>query len=97
MSKIPSKNKPEAASPAPAVAVATPADAPAADATAADAPAAPAEPASKYPKVARIVAVNNDMLHLHTNVWFTQDSKKVTLDDFIRAQLDAGKLAIAED
>ena len=83
-------------SPSTAAAPTTAADpaAPAATATAAD-QAAPAN--APYPKVARIVEVNNDMLHLHTNVWFTKDSKKVELDDFIRAQLDAGKLAIVED
>jgi hypothetical protein len=32
-----------------------------------------------------------------TNTVFTTDPKKVDLDGFVQAQLDAGKLVIAED
>lgn len=49
------------------------------------------------PKKVMVYAVYGDMLHLYTNVWFTKDPKKVEVDAFIQAQLDAGKLAISED
>lgn len=49
------------------------------------------------PKKVFVVAVNGDMLHLYTNVWFTKDPKKVEVDDFVQAQLDAGKLAISDE
>lgn len=52
-----------------------------------------------WPEKARIVSVNAPMLHLYTNVWFDQDSKKVPVagDDWLIAQLEAKKLAISED
>ena len=37
------------------------------------------------------------MVHLFTNVVFTQDPKKVEIDAFVQAQLDAGKLVIEAD
>lgn len=49
------------------------------------------------PKKVFVVAVNGDILHLYTNVWFTKDPKKVEVDDFVQAQLDAGKLAISDE
>jgi hypothetical protein len=39
-----------------------------------------------------VVAVNNDMLNLFTNVWYTKDPKKVIKDDFVTGQEAAGKL-----
>jgi hypothetical protein len=52
-----------------------------------------------WPEKARIVSVNAPMLHLYTNIWFDQDSKKVPVasDPWLIAQLEAGKLAISED
>ncbi len=53
---------------------------------------------SKWPERARLVTAQGRMLHLHTGHWFSQEpGKKVEIDDFIRAQLDAGKLLISED
>ncbi len=51
------------------------------------------------PKVVKewIRSVNAPMLHLYTNVWITADPKKIVIDDFVRAQLDAGKLIISEE
>lgn len=46
---------------------------------------------------AYVAAVHGDMLHLFTNVWFTKDPKKVEIDQFVQAQLDAGKLVIADE
>jgi len=34
------------------------------------------------------------LLHLFTNVWFTADPKKVEVDGFTQAQIDAGKLVV---
>ncbi len=34
------------------------------------------------------------LLHLFTNVWFTADPKKVEVDGFLQAQIDAGKLVV---
>jgi hypothetical protein len=34
------------------------------------------------------------LLHLFTNVWFTADPKKVEMDGFLQAQIDAGKLVV---
>lgn len=67
---------------------------------AAPATAVPADPsasaATAAPKKAFVVAVHGNMLHLFTNVWFTTDPKKVELDDFVRCQIDAGKLRVVE-
>ena len=61
--------------------------------------AKPKKGESKAAKAAKdnrewIVAVHGRMLHLHTNVWFDADPKRHELDDFVKAQLEAGKLAI---
>ena len=50
--------------------------------------------AEKGPEMAYVRAVNGNMLNLFTNVWLTQDPKKVPLDDFVRGQVEAGKLEI---
>lgn len=42
-------------------------------------------------------AVYGDMLNLYTNVWLTKDPKKVEVDPYIQAQLDAVKLEIVAD
>lgn len=55
---------------------------------------------AKQPSAAKKVLVrtpNGRMIHLFTNVEFTTDPKKVDLDSFVQAQLDAGKLVISED
>lgn len=39
-------------------------------------------------------SVNGPLLHLFTNTVFTGDPKKTTIDGFLQAQLDAGKLEI---
>lgn len=44
-----------------------------------------------------VVAAHGGMLHLHTNVWFTKEPKKVEVDDFLQAQLDAGKLVVVDE
>jgi hypothetical protein len=41
-------------------------------------------------------AVYGEMLHLYTNVRFTKDPKKVELDDFLNAQIEAGKLEVVQ-
>lgn len=46
------------------------------------------------PTTAYVVAVHGELLHLFTNVVFTKDPKKVTIDGFLQAQLDAGKLQV---
>lgn len=43
---------------------------------------------------AYVVAVHGELLHLFTNVVFTKDPKKVTIDGFLQAQIDAGKLQV---
>ena len=60
-----------------------------------DAPA-PADKVSadKAPETVYVKAVHGNMLNLFTNVWLTQDPKKVPLDDFVRGQVEAGKLEI---
>jgi len=55
---------------------------------------------AKQPSAAKKVFVRTQsgkMIHLFTNVEFTTDPKRVDLDSFVQAQLDAGKLVIAED
>ena len=58
---------------------------------------APTKEKETSPKKVFVVAVNGNILHLYTNVWFTKDPKKVEVDDFVQAQLDAGKLAISDE
>lgn len=41
-----------------------------------------------------VVAVYGSLTHLFTNVVFTNDPKKVQIDGFLQAQIDAGKLEI---
>lgn len=63
----------------------------AAKATAAQAPKVVVDAEMVY-----VRTVNASMLHLYTNVVFTVDPKKVPMDDFLRAQIDAGKLLVVE-
>jgi hypothetical protein len=51
---------------------------------------------AKAPAVEKafVVAVHGRMLNLHTDVWLTADPKNVELDEYVRGQLAAGKLAI---
>jgi len=51
-------------------------------------------PAAKTPETAFVVAVHGKMLNLFTDVWLTADPKKIELDAFVRAQIEAGKLKI---
>ena len=48
-------------------------------------------------KKAYIRTLGGSMVHLFTNVVFTTDPKKVEIDGFVQAQLDAGKLVIETD
>ena len=51
------------------------------------------------PKVEKIWVrtVNAPMLNLLTNTWITADPKKVEVDSFVRAQLEAGKLVETQE
>jgi uncharacterized protein YaiL (DUF2058 family) len=46
---------------------------------------------------AYVKAVNGNMHHLFTGVVFTQDPKRVEIDDYVQAQLSAGKLEIVTE
>lgn len=46
------------------------------------------------PEAVYVVAVYGELRHLFTNVVFTKDPKKITIDGFLQAQLDAGKLQV---
>lgn len=48
-------------------------------------------------KKAYVRTNGGEMVHLFTNVVFTKDPKKVEIDSFVQAQLDAGKLVIETD
>lgn len=48
------------------------------------------------PKMAFVRAVRGEMRHLFTNVVFTSDPKKVEVDGFLQAQIDAGKLEVVQ-
>lgn len=61
------------------------------------APAKAAEVKAAEAKKVFVRTPVGQMVHLFTNVVFTTDPKKVDLDGFVQAQLDAGKLVIAED
>jgi len=54
---------------------------------------------SSEPKVEKVWVrtVNAPMLHLYTNTWLTHDPKKVEVDAFVRAQLEAGKLVVVDE
>jgi len=54
----------------------------------------PVNPAPANPGQVYVVAVHGDLRHLYTNVVFTKDPKKVSIDGFLQAQLDAGKLQV---
>lgn len=41
-------------------------------------------------------AVHGEMRHLFTNVVFNGDPKKVEIDGFLQAQIDAGKLEVVQ-
>ncbi len=49
---------------------------------------------TKGPKKVFVRATHGEMLHLFTGVRFTADPKKVELDSFTQAQIDAGKLEV---
>jgi len=49
---------------------------------------------SEKPAKVLVRSVGAPLLHLFTNVWFTADPKKVEVDGFIQAQIDAGKLVV---
>lgn len=54
-------------------------------------------PKAAKPKAAKSVfvrATGGDIRHLFTNVVFNQDPKKVEVDGFLQAQIDAGKIEI---
>lgn len=51
---------------------------------------------AKKPKTAFVRAVRGEMRHLFTNVVFTTDPKKVEIDGFTQAQIDAGKLEVVQ-
>ena len=59
-------------------------------------PSAEPEVVAAEPEVESVyvVAVYGSLTHLFTNVVFTKDPKKVQLDGFLQAQIDAGKLEI---
>lgn len=63
-----------------------------------DAPAVADKAPETTPEIAPekvyVRAVNGNMLNLFTNVWLTKEPKKVQLDDFVRGQVEAGKLEI---
>ena len=48
------------------------------------------------PKMVFVRAVHGEMRHLFTNVVFTSDPKKVEVDGFLQAQIDAGKLEVVQ-
>lgn len=50
--------------------------------------------AADEPEAVYVVAVYGELRHLFTNVVFTKDPKKVIIDGFLQAQLDAGKLQV---
>jgi hypothetical protein len=43
-----------------------------------------------------VKSVGGDLLHLFTNVVFDKNPKKVELDGFLQAQIDAGKLEVVQ-
>lgn len=44
-----------------------------------------------------VVSKGKPLLHLFTNEWFDSRPRRVVIDEFTKAQLDAGKLAISND
>lgn len=50
----------------------------------------------EQPKMVFVRAVHGEMRHLFTNVVFTSDPKKVEVDGFLQAQIDAGKLEVVQ-
>jgi hypothetical protein len=57
-----------------------------------------AEPTARtYPEIGRVRSKVGDMMHLHQNVMITGDEKKIKIDGFARAQLDAGKWELVTD
>ena len=61
------------------------------------APTPKAETPPPSPKKLYIRTVSGELLHLFTNVTFTTDPKKVEVDGFVQAQLDARKLVVADE
>ena len=47
-------------------------------------------------KTVFVRAVRGELRHLFTNVVFTSDPKKATVDGFLQAQIDAGKLEVVQ-
>lgn len=54
-------------------------------------------PKTRSKKAVYVRAVYGNLHHLFTGVTFTTDPKKVEIDGFLQAQLDAGKLEIVTD
>lgn len=54
------------------------------------------DPKVVQPKTAFVRAVRGEMRHLFTNTVFTTDPKKVEIDGFLQAQIDAGKLEVVQ-
>ena len=54
-------------------------------------------PKTRPKKAVYVRAVYGNLHHLFTGVTFTTDPKKVEIDGFLQAQLDAGKLEIVTD
>ncbi len=56
-----------------------------------------AESAAPQPRKLYLRTVSGELIHLFTNVKFTTDPKKVEVDGFVQAQIDAGKLVVADE
>jgi hypothetical protein len=55
------------------------------------------EDTAKAPAKVYVRAVHGELHHLFTGVVFTADPKKVEIDGFLQAQIDAGKVEIVND
>ena len=53
-----------------------------------------APPGPRVGDKVQIVSVGKPMLHLFTNVWFNDRPVPHVVDDFVKTQLDASKLAV---
>lgn len=49
------------------------------------------------PKIARVRSKVGEMVHLHTNETIGEVEKKIEIDAFAQAQIDAGKWEIVAD
>jgi len=57
----------------------------------------PAEPKPKVPRKAYVRAVHGDMVHLITAKRITKVPAKLEVDDWLQAQIDAGKVVEGEE